>query len=92
MLDKSIAPHMHLVPFKLLSEHRSSEGMSLSKSVLRPFKRICLRRQLYLKINKEKVGGKKKKINLRLQKFLSSTPSIPIGFYSQKLWRLIFLD
>ena len=34
--------------------------MSLSKSVLRPFKRICLRRQLYLKINKEKVGGKKK--------------------------------
>ena len=32
-----------------------------------------------------------KRNNLRLQQFLSSTVSIPDGFYSQKLWGLVFL-
>ena len=41
MPDYSVTPHMSLVPFKLLSLSWSSEGVSLSKSVHRPFKRNC---------------------------------------------------
>ena len=36
------------------------------------------------------VHGPFKRKYLGLQKFLSSTALIPIGFYSQKLWKLIF--
>ena len=39
----------------------------------------------------ESVHGFFKRNCLRLQQFLSSTASIPSCFYSQKLWRLIFL-
>ena len=37
--DNSVPPHMSLVPFELLPQCQSSEGVSLSKSVCWPFKR-----------------------------------------------------
>ena len=61
---------MSLMPFNLLPQCWSSEEVSPSKSVHRPFKRNFL----------------------GVQQFLSSTVSISTGFYSQNLWRLIFLS
>ena len=40
--DNSVPPHMSLVPAKLLPLHWSSEGVSLSRSVCRAFRRNCL--------------------------------------------------
>ena len=42
MPDNSIPSHMCLVPFKLLLQHWSSQGMSASKTEHRPFKRNSL--------------------------------------------------
>ena len=39
MPDNSVSPYMSLVPFELLSQLWSSEGVSQSKSVCGPFKR-----------------------------------------------------
>ena len=42
MPDTSLPPHMPLVPFKLLPQCLSSEGVNVSKSMCKPFKRHCL--------------------------------------------------
>ena len=42
MPDSSVLPCMRLVPFQLLPQCWSSEEVSLSKSVHKPFKRDCL--------------------------------------------------
>ena len=42
MLGNSVSPSVFLVPFRLLPQHWNSEGVSLSKSVCRPFKKNCL--------------------------------------------------
>ena len=67
---------MPLVPFEQLPRCWSSERVNLSKSMQRPLKRNCLE----LKRN-----------FLEIQQCLSSTTSIPAGFYRQKLWGLVFL-
>ena len=48
MLDTSVLPCMSPVPFKLLPQCRSSEGVSLSMSVWGFFKRNCLGLQKFL--------------------------------------------
>ena len=40
--ENSVSPHMSLLPFRLLPQHRSSEPVILSKCVGGPFKRNCL--------------------------------------------------
>ena len=42
MPDNSVPSHMFVVPFELLSQHWSSEIVTLCKSVHRPFMRDCL--------------------------------------------------
>ena len=42
MPDNSVPPHMSLVPFELLPQWWTLEGISLSKLVCGPFKRNCL--------------------------------------------------
>ena len=59
--DTSVPSHVPLATFKLHPQHWSSEGVSVSQSKCRHFKRNCL----------------------GLQKFLSSTASIP-DFFTDK--------
>ena len=69
MPDTSVPPCMSMFPFKLLPLCWSSEGMSQSKSVYRPFKRN----------------------SWDSRRPLSNSATTPTGFYSQKLWGLLFL-
>ena len=54
--DTSVPPPMSLVPFKLLPQCWSSEGVSLSKSMCMMFKRNCLVLQNFLPPNQCLLG------------------------------------
>ena len=56
MPDNSVSPCTPLVPFKLLPRCRSSEGVSLSKSVCGFFKRYCLGLQKFLPLTQSQLG------------------------------------
>ena len=69
MPDNSVPLYMSLMPFQLLPQLWSSEGVSLSKSLHKPFKRNFL-------------GPRSPPSHLAIT---------PAGFYSQKLWGLLFM-